>query len=245
MSVDIGPILKYWEYLNESMMVELDDKGPKGKHIHIRLGTGCISMSPSGRPDGTQPSGFRSYWEFFEQKYAESENDCIQDSDALNLLQEIILFNARSLAYLHLKEYIKSSMDALRNLHVVNFLINNKSNYTEQFELIRPHVQMVYHRTLAEMSCCQQHYEQAIKYLVQGIEKIGGFVKESLVLSESVTAREIKVLSQFQSDLELQFPYLSRVSLEKELKKAVKEEDYELAVSLRNRIQGLVSSTSS
>lgn len=242
MSIDIGPILKYWEYINENMTVELEDKGPKGKNIHIFLGTGSITLSTSGRPDGTKPAGFQSYWEFFQQKYTESENDHIQDSDALNLLQEIILFNARSLAYLHLKEYVKSSMDALTNLHVVNFLINHKSHYTEQFELIRPHLQMVYHRALAEMSCCQKHYEKALKYLVQGIDKIDGFVKESLVLSESRPSQEIKVLSQFKSDLESQFPHLSRLALERELKKAVEEEDYELAASLRNRIQGLVSS---
>ena len=242
MSIDIGPILKYWEYINENMTVELEDRGPKGKSIHIFLGTGSITMSPSGRPDGTKPAGFRSYWEFFQQKYAESESDYIQDSDALNLLQEIILFNARSLAYLHLKEYVKSSMDALTNLHVVNFLIKHNNNYAEQFELIRPHLQMVYHRALAEMSCCQKHYEKALKYLVQGLEKIDGFVRESLVLSESRPSQEIKILTQFQSDLESQFPRLSRLSLERELKKAVEEEDYELAASLRNRIQGLVSS---
>ncbi len=240
-SVDIGPILRYWEYLYTEMVVRLSIGETEIPELCLSLGGGEIYMHTEGRPDGITPFGFESYREVVcrKQELTDMES-ALSDEDLAMIQQELILYNARSLAFLKLKDYYKSHCDAIHNLNLLNMVLTRPvpEKHCQMFLYVRPHLIMVYQRVLSLQSIDNGQYRDALRYLSEGVKKIKAITLDWFQNKDEALFA-INLLEKWRSKIEQKDPRIKLESLNQKLVEAIEEEDYESAVWIRNQIRTL------
>ena len=241
--IDVGAILRYWEYLYTEMQVNLCCTG-QDQQLEIILNGGTIFFQLVGRPDGCRPRGYPSFWQYIKTKSKElcagQPISLLSEDDVIQLQQEIILYNARSLAFLKIRDYAASHRDAVHNLTTAKEIIRTfkEEHVTNAFLLIKPHLILSYTRGLAQMSLALHHYEKAIQYAEQGLEQIR-HAYQGLSLAAEQNLFEVRALSAWKQNVQQSIPCLVLKALQQKLEKAVRLEDYEHAAVLVHQIKTL------
>ncbi len=240
---DISHILKSWSFNEHDVTVRLISGDDGRQKLQMRVDLGILQMELDGRPDGKRPRNKESYLVYFEEKAAlrdDSSTFALSPMDCFKLQQEAIQYYHRYLALMKLKDYFRVSRDTLRNLRVFDFV----EKYADNDEIIwqfiqhRPYVIMMNTRANASIELEKSRYDQAIGLIQHAISRIEDYY-EKWQDRFGHDSPELEFLIYWMDEIEEQKPLSEEEQLLEELDKAVRDENYEKAAEIRDRLADL------
>jgi len=247
-SKDIASVLRGWSYepgvINVRKIHGVDGL-PK---VQMRLDLGLLQMEMSGRPDGVRPHGYESLLEYFENQLAEHQKSHgtelgfhLNQSQCASLREEAVQYYHRYLSLFVLEEFPGVVRDTARNLRLLDLC--GKYADEEQDRLVleqyRPYITMMHARAEASLLFQDRKYPEALEKIEEGLAQIKDFFArfgQEEAFSES---SEVRVLKKFARDIRRKLPVSPVTRLQRKLDKAVKDERYEEAARLRDKITAL------
>lgn len=246
MNDDISHILKNWDYNpEEDITVRLIDGDDGTKKIQMRIDMGLIQMELDGNPTGEVVEEYESWLEYYENSQKQYEYSKVDDYFSLNsedckkLRREGIQYYYRYLSLTKLEDYERVVHDTERNLRLFAFVKKYAASEMDRWALdqFRPYVIMMYTRARTSIILRKGAHtgiEKAIEYCNSGIEKIIDFYKEYDISSEMDNSIELSILKALKSEFLKNKPE----SLEEKLQIAIREERFEDAVKIRDKMRG-------
>lgn len=241
---DISHILDNWKFNEHDINVRLINGSDGRMKIQMRVDLGILQMELDGRPDGRKPRNFESYLDFFESKAEMHKSKVLpfilSPMNCFKLQQEAIQYYHRYLALMKLRDFPRVSRDTRRNLRVFDFVekYGDNDEIIWQFQQHRPYVIMMNTRASASMELDQSNYEKAIEIIKGGIQKIESHNEKwnERVGSDSP---ELEFLNYWIDEISELKPLSAEEQLNKELEKAILDENYERAAILRDKLASL------
>ena len=244
MSEDIQHILKNWSYdPAKDLTVRLingDDGTPK---IQMRIDMGIIQMELDGNPAGENPEGFESWLEYYENERKQYESGSVNDyyslssEDFQKLRREGVQYYYRYLSLMELEDFERVVRDTDRNLRLFSFVKKYAASEMDRWALdqFRPYVIMINTRAKASLALRENSasgIEKAVEFFDYGIGRIIKYYKEYGLSSEIDNSIELSVLKALKSE----FLSKSPDTLQEKLQKAIREERFEDAALIRDKI---------
>src|SRR5207244_3627750 len=146
--------------------------------IQLRIDLGALQLETTGRPDGAQPHGHSTYFEYLQEQarlsrkagrnFALSEEQC-QDAD-----REFLQFYHRRMCWLALRQYSRAIRDADHTLAFMDFVKRHapSKEYLEAHEQYRGFVLFQRTQAAAALQVENNAPEEAINELRQGLEQL-------------------------------------------------------------------------
>ena len=246
MSDDISHILKSWRFNpDDDLMVRIvwgDDNRPK---IQMLMDMGLMQMELDGHPASERPEGEESWLDYFEHRrreYEESRVDdyfTLSDEDCRKLRREGVQYYYRYLSLMKLEDYPRVVRDTDRNLRLFAFVKKHAAREMDRWALdqYRPYVIMMNARARASLLLKNDPsggITGAVELFDEGIGKIVVFYNEYGIAAEIENSMELSLLKALKQE----FLRMSPPSLEDELARAIREERFEDAASIRDRLKG-------
>jgi hypothetical protein len=249
MDFDISHLLGKWDYQPGQVVVR-KFKGKDGQQkIQLRVDLGLLQMNAEGRPDGKQPFGQPSLFDFYQTKLYKhlSANDGsdegfkLKTEDCSRLQLEALQYHHRYICLLQLADYPGVIRDAERNLAVFNFVGKHAANEELAWSLkqFQPQLLMILTRARAMQSLESNDYGVAIEQVEQGLEDIRNFYREHSRSEMIDQSGEVQSLESWLGEIRANKPLSAREKLERALSEAVKREDYEKAARVRDALRDL------
>ncbi|HEY2586635.1 MAG TPA: UvrB/UvrC motif-containing protein [Tepidisphaeraceae bacterium] len=248
-SKDISSVLRGWAYepgvINVRKIHGVDGL-PK---IQMRLDLGLLQMEMNGRPDGLRPHGYESLLEYYENQLAEHEKTHegsasgfhLNPSQCASLREEAVQYYHRYLSLFVLEEFPGVVRDTGRNLRLLE--ICGKYADDEQDRLVleqyRPYITMMHARAQASILNAEKKYPEALEKIEDGLAEIKDFFVRFGQEEAYNESSEVRVLKKFARDIRKKIPVSPLTRLQRKLEKAVKDERYEEAARLRDKITEL------
>ena len=245
---DIDEILKQWPFDPQAVNVRMLELSHR-QVLQMRVDMGVLQLETDGRPDGTKFNGQKTYFDFLQQSSHKAEDKFeLSDDVCMEIDREFVQFYHRRVCWLQLKEFGRAVRDADHTLKLMDFCKSHSPDdqWTVSHEQYRPFV--LYHRTQAAAlshlnsedededvkTSDRGAVELAIEEVNDGLEKLHElfveyeadeqFEEDDLV----VRLRELREGMREKYDVGM--------TLKEQLASAVKNEDYELAASLRDEL---------
>ncbi|HUU12347.1 MAG TPA: UvrB/UvrC motif-containing protein [Terriglobia bacterium] len=250
MSLDLRPILEGWDYHPGKVTVRRI-KGIDGKDkIQMRLQLGTLQMETSGRPDGSRPYGCDSLLEYFtsiiEKMKADSKDDQFElgEQECADLRDEALQYYYRYLSLFNLEDYSGVARDTERNLEVFDLVKTYAKTDADKFSLEqhRPYVVTMNARGRANLALKENDFNAAYKALHEGMDEIRKFFVDFGQPNLAEKSEEFKTLDKQAGQLRDRLPRDPLGVLRERLKVAVKEQRFEEAARLRDKIRKLEES---
>ncbi len=245
MALDIGDVLDDWPY-QPGQVTARKIRGSDGREkIQLRLDLGLLQMEARGRPDGERPHGFESLLEYYEQlrrKHIEqigSDEGFELDEQACELLRgEGVMYYHRYLATFVLEDYEAVERDSVRNLRLFDLCNNYAREESDRYvlEQYRPYVIMMSARARARMALRHNRPKTALAATRKGIKEIEDFYRRFDQDDEIEPSGEIAILRAMATEIKARVPVHPLKKLRDSLDKAVAEERYEDAATLRDQL---------
>jgi hypothetical protein len=243
---DITPVLRGWDYepgtINVRKVSGLDGS-PK---LQMRQDLGLLQMEITGRPDGRRPHGYESLLEYFETQLADHRRRHSGSEDGFHLSRnqcqslrdEAMMYYWRYLSLFVLEDFSGVVRDTARNLRVLDLC--GKFAVDEQDQLVleqyRPYIIMMNTRAQASIEAGEKRYADALRTIDKGLAAIKEFFDRFAQEEAYGDANEVRVLKRLAREVRKKLPVNPLDRLERKLEKAVREERYEDAAQLRDRI---------
>ena len=219
--------------------------------IQMRIDLGILQMNAAGRPDGKLPHGKPSYFDhlqaklkhFVEENGGTDDEFMLRSRECYKLQQEAIPYHHRYICYLQLEDYANVIRDTERNLKAISFAIQYAPSEQNIWNLrqLTPQLLMMRTRAAGSQRLKQKNHNQAIRSIEEGLEQLRSFYN-SVSRSDLVDASsEIRALKIWLEELKDQQPLSKREKLERELSKAIQQENFEKAAKVRDEIRNLES----
>ncbi len=246
MSLDISGILDDWPYESGHVMARRI-RGDDGRDkIQLRLDLGVLQMETAGRPDGRRPHGQESLLVHYEQQLQQhierhgSGEGFELDERACELLRaEGVMYYHRYLAAFVLEEYGIVIRDSKRNLRMFDLCSTYAKEESDRhiLEQYRPYVIMMGARGKGMMSLKDNRPKTALAAVQKGIDDIRLFYQQFGQEDAFEACGEVAILRGLGKEIEARIPVDPLKKLRGELAKAVDEERYEEAASLRDQLR--------
>jgi len=245
MRYDISEVLRAWEYdrLNNTRKI----KGKDGKEkIQIRLPLGIEQFEVDGRPDGKRPYGKESLLEYYrtkaelhKKKEGSDEGYGLTISDCSRLYEEGLLYYYRYVLFFQLKDYERVVRDTERNIEYFDFVKKYAIEEEDKLALqqYRPYIirMNVLGKGLAHLE--REKYKEALKELEEGIKTIESFPDTENATFTYEKGRSLGILRGVVKEILRKKPPSEKDKLQKKLREAIEQENYERAAQLRDIIQ--------
>lgn len=252
MNWDISHLLNDWRFKPGENMVRRFIGTDGVEKIQMRIDLGILQMNASGRPDGKHPHGKPSYFDYLQAKLkhfvAENEgaNDefLLQSKECYKLQQEAIQYHHRYICYLQLEDYANVIRDTERNLKAISFAIQYAPSEENIWNLrqLTPQLLMMRTRAAAAQWLKQKkNYSQAIRNIEEGLKQLRSFYDSDSRSDTADASSEIRALEIWLEELKDQRPLSKREKLERELNRAIQQENFEKAAKVRDEIRNLES----
>jgi hypothetical protein len=249
MNEDICEAIQDWDFEPEALTVRKimgDDGTPK---IQMRLELGLIQMEFTGRPDGARPRGAESYLHYYKDKLdrhirrtGSPSGFKLGQKECGHLQSESLLYYYRYLSLFHLGEFEQVVADTARNLEAAEFLKRHAETEEDRYsiEQYRAYILMMNSQAKARLAREQARPYDALGIVREGIRKIRRFLDESAgMFGNEDDSHELRLLHELEKEILNELPDDSVEKLHRELEKAVAEERFEKAATLRDRIRAL------
>jgi hypothetical protein len=244
-SKDITPVLRGWSYEPGVINVRKINGTDGAPKVQMRLDLGLLQMEMNGRPDGERPNGCESLLEYYEKQLAEhrrrhgSESGFhLNSTQCASLREEAVMYYHRYLSLFVLEEFPGVVRDTARNLRVLE--ICGQFAEDEQDRLVleqyRPYITMMHSRAEASILMADKQYAEALAKVEAGLAQIKEFFVRFGQEEAYSDCNEVRVLKRFARDIRKKLPVNPVTRLQRKLDRAVKDERYEEAASLRDKI---------
>jgi hypothetical protein len=142
MNKEFDAILRYWLMMAREMQATILETRDGKKRLQILLHGGVMHLELHGRPDGIRPFQFDNYFNYFKEQlhagYANTDRLELTAVDYLQLMQEVVLYFVRALAFSKIKDYVYCVRDSRRNLLVIDFIEQRTTPYHGSVGQFRP-----------------------------------------------------------------------------------------------------------
>ena len=250
MDIDITSLLEDWPFDVENNIRRIEDHdGNELIQVRVEDGPfrGILQMNLDGRPDGTQPHGQDFALEYYEARYGASSRPSTDEGFILSrkaceeLFDESRRIYERYVFLLQLADYDRVIADTTRNMRLFRFVNRHAAHEDDRTNLERwwPYVLRVHGTARCLRAAQNGDHDQAVKIISDVRREITELsdvdAQEFFVERE----RSLEALDSLESSLDEQREPTRREALEIELDRALANEAYELAATLRDELQGL------
>jgi hypothetical protein len=241
MSQDIDSALRGWEFKPGVVQARLVQAHDGRQLLQMRVDLGLLQIETSGRPDGSRPHEFPTYFDYLRhqareadrggQSFVLSEEQC-QEAD-----REFVQFYHRRLCWLALHNYARAVADADHTLAFMDFLRDHSpgEEYTQAHEQYRGFV--LFHRTQAAAALAieKNNAEAAIDEIRAGIERLRAFFASFDAEEQMEQDGMVQQLRKLEQSLRQ--THGIEATLREQLDEAVANEEYETAARLRDALR--------
>lgn len=224
-------------------------RGDDGRDkIQLRLDLGILQMETAGRPDGLRPHGHESELAYQESLLARHRQDTgsdegfsIASADCELLRTEGIMYYHRYLAELVLEDFAAVERDTTRNLRMFDLCAAYAAEESDRFilEQYRPYVIMMRTRARGRLFQLTNRPKAALLAVRKGMQEIREFHQRLNQEAAIASSSELAVLQGLAREIEAAMPVDPVQKIKQDLEQAVKEERYEDAAALRDRLRRL------
>jgi hypothetical protein len=249
MNFDISHLLENWDYQPGQIVVRRFNGRDGQDKIQLRVDLGLLQMNAQGRPDGKRPMGHPSLFEYHESRLKKhmahggsDDGFGLKSEDCAKLQLEALQFHHRYICLLELQDYEGVVRDTQRNLSVFDFV----SRYAESEELawalqqFRPQLLLIQVRARASEKLAVKRYREAVQEIERGISEIRQFYSEN-GRNEIEHSGEVQYLENWMAEINSSRPLTRREKLELALHEAVRQENYEKAAEVRDKLRNLAT----
>ena len=237
--VDLSRVLEAWTY-DEADNVRRVTTESGRKVLQVRLPLGVEQYELLGRPDGSRPENCESWFDHFSEAASREPWDfSLADDDYEKIKDECLLYYYRYLLFFQIQEYGDCARDTLRNLRVLDFVSKHtdrgRSTSLEQY---RPYILRM-HLMAQALDKVQNgdDVHEALDLIESGLEQVRDLPEiEGENVFEHERQTSLKVLRQLHEQLEAMLPPDPESVLKRQLDDAVRDENYEEAARLRDRL---------
>lgn len=249
-SKDISGVLKGWDYEPGALNVRKvagSDGSPK---LQMRIDLGLLQMELTGRPDGHRPHGCESLLDYFETQLADHKKKAgvevgfhLTPSQCQSLREEASQYYQRYLSLFVLEDFDGVVRDTQRNLRVLDLCAQFADDEQDRLvlEQYRPYITMMNVRARASIFFKQERYAEALTIIEEGLVEIQEFFERFGQDAGFEHSNEVRVLKRFAREIKRKLPVDPLAKLRRKLKRAIKDERYEEAAKLRDKIAELES----
>jgi hypothetical protein len=244
--VDLREALKAWPYDPEN-----DARVAAGKDgrqiLQVRTPLGIEQMEMDGRPDGARPHGVESALEFQMMRLAtakaagkEEEFDLSPDACA-ELFNEGTLYYLRYVRLFQLRDWPRTIRDTSRNLRAFDLVHRYAQREEDQtfLEKWRPYILRVQWSASALAELDKGLFEKALKIAREGLQKVEELTELDDETFKYERDRSVTALTELADQIEKNRPLTKLEKLEKQLHRAVDQQEFERAAQLRDQIREL------
>jgi hypothetical protein len=230
-------ILRDWPYDPDGMGVRLVDAGNERQLIQIRVDMGILQLETSGRPDGTQPYGHETYYDFLlGEALREGEDWQMDDEQCSEVDREFIQFYHRRVSWIKLKKYRRAIQDANHTLGLMDLCHAHSpdEHWTISHEQYRPFV--MFHRTQAEAFAGleEEGAEKGIQAINHGLDRMQDLFEQHEAAEYFEDDELVMQLVEMRESMRDE--YGVGQTLQERLADAVAKEEFELAAQLRDQL---------
>ena len=247
MAGDLRPFLDAWPYDPEHTIRMV--RGADGKRrLQVRLPLGIEQYELDGRPDGRRPEGHESElarWERrlvdYSARHGSDEGLRIPSDACAELREEAVLYYYRYVLLFQVGEYGRTARDTSRNIRCANLVAHygQTEEDRESMEPYRPYIVRMNRASRALLALERRQYDIALNEVEAGMRSIESLPERNEPTFGFEKKRSLAFLRQLKGEIRRKRPVSLRERLERRLNRAVREEAYELAARLRDRIAEL------
>jgi hypothetical protein len=238
---DIDRALRGWEYKPGVVQARLAQASDGRQVIQMRVDLGLLQIEPVGRPDGSEPHGFATFFAYLKEQarvakgagrpLVLSEEQC-QEAD-----REFLQFYHRRICWLALRNYERAIKDADHTLAFMDFIRDHSPSeeYTQAHEQYRGFV--LYQRTQAAAAQKVEHgdAEGAVDEIKAGLTKMRQFFAAFDAEDQMEEDGMVQHLRKLESSVREE--YRIEATLQEQLDRAIANEEYEAAARLRDQLR--------
>lgn len=245
---DLSKMLKDWPYVPGQLAVRLIEGEDGRQKLQIRLDLGVLQLEAEGRPDGERPHGCESLLEYYEAALENHIGDggdpdlfVLEEDDCRLLREEASQYYHRYVALYVLEDLEGVLRDTSRNLRALEFMEHHAAGDDDRVSLaqFRPYLVMMRARAIAGLAIREREPKAAIIAIDEAITRIREHyesVGEPEMLDDS---SEVRLLEGMKESLIPKLPVSPESELRDRLKKALEQENYELASILRDELRSM------
>ncbi|MBN1919577.1 MAG: UvrB/UvrC motif-containing protein [Verrucomicrobia bacterium] len=243
---DISDILEEWPY-DPDRNARIVTNADGSQKLQIRLRLGLLQMELDGRPDAQRPYGFDTVLEYQRNSLDEyrdehgTDEGFVIDHDAWEELNsEGVLFYERYVVLFQLGDYDRTARDTARNLGMFD-LVRQYAERPEDvtaLEQYRPYLIRMNAAALAMQHMQNDRPDDARDTLRRGIRQLDELEMVHTSVFQVELDRARSMLEGMLDDIKADKATPSELdTLRGELARAIREERYEDAASIRDRIR--------
>ena len=228
-----------------------EDRGADGREVlQVRTPLGIEQYELEGRPDGLRPYGEESVLDHAEaqvllhtEQAGETEGFVIDDRVAVELQQEGLLYYYRYLVCFQIGEYDVVIRDARRNLRMFDLLklYCTDTEVVNDGEQYRPYVMRMASAAEALQAIANSDSVRAKSVIRKAMRAISALPAVPTATFEHERKRSLAILGGMLKALPQSRRPTEEEVLRRELEKAVAQENYERAATLRDQLRGLAA----
>jgi hypothetical protein len=238
---DIDTFLRDWDFKPGVVQARMIQARDGREVLQMRVDLGILQLESEGRPDGAEPHGFPTYFDYLQhqarlaeqagRRFVLNEEQC-EEAD-----REFVQFYHRRVCWLTLRAFTRSVADADHTLTFMDFVRDHAPNdeYRLAHEQYRGFV--LFHRTQAAAAAAveQDDPEAAVDAILDGLKRIRDFFAEHELAEQMEEDGMVQQLRKLERSLrEL---HGIEETLREQLERAVANEEYETAARLRDALR--------
>jgi UvrB/uvrC motif len=236
-SKDIDAALRGWKYKPGVVQARLVEANDGRQVIQLRIDLGLMQLETSGRPDGTRPHGYPTYFDYLKRRARGRDDFVLDEEQCQEADREFVQYYHRRLCWLALHDYGRAVEDADHTLAFMDFVRDHGpgEEYVQAHEQYRGFV--LFHRTqaAAALAVAEKNPEAAVDEIQTGLKKIreffAGFLAEDQVEEDGMVRRLLELERALREEHHIE------ATLQERLAEAVAREDYETAARLRDALR--------
>jgi hypothetical protein len=233
----LDSILAAWTYDPQTVNVRLVTGSDDRDVLQMRVDMGVLQLEVDGRPDGTRPFGFQTYYDYLLGEALHDKHFEMGEEQCAEVDREFVQFYHRRICWLTLREFERAVEDADHTLGLMDFCAAHSPSdeWTVGHEQYRPFV--LFHRTqaaaLAELE--GDSPETAVHQINVGLDRLQRLFAQHD--SEELFEDDELVVRLTELRESLRDHYQVGRTLYEQLRDAVDAEQYELAARIRDELQ--------
>lgn len=246
MNHDIGDLLKAWSFDPDEVNARRIRASDGSEKLQIRIDMGILQLETQGRPDGLRPHDRPSLLDHYRSLLEDEDRSPLLEGDGSfsldeeacgELFQEAWQYYHRYLSLFQLEDYAGVVDDTQHNLDIFYLVLEYADNdevkwYCEQYY---PHAVMMQARAQGMLALQKDDYPAALQHVRAGIDSIEEYIA-GWEGDEDEEFPELTFLQDWYDELEHERPLSRREELERALKVAVEDENFEEAARLRDKL---------
>jgi UvrB/uvrC motif len=237
MNHNLDSILKAWTFQPGALQVRTVQTGGR-EVIQIRVDLGILQLEPIGRPDGTRPFGFATFFDYIRHHAEQHEGDLTLDEEqCAEADREFVQFYQRRVSWLVLQRFDRAVADADHTLAFMDFVRDHapSEEYAEEHEQHRGFVLFQRTQAAAAAAVANGKPEQAVDAIRQGVDHLRGLAEAAD--DDNGPPYDGLVQALLQTEDSLRQMHGIGETLQEKLARAVANEEYETAARLRDAIR--------